>query len=137
MRLTAATIEPRQFAADDNLRIERIGDDIAVFFGRHRLPIAKRNLACVAATSNSDRAAFLLPAVKPIRKSIVRAYVIELRGGLVIPRAPRFATVHGDDRALIRAEQNDLRIVRINPNVLIIVAAGSAAPTFPCLAAVD
>src|SRR5205085_4918236 len=82
------------------------------------------------------RAAFLLPAVNPIRKRVVRAYVIELRGRLVIPRAPRLATVHGDDRALVRAEQNGLGIVRVDPNILVIVTAGRAAPTFPILAAV-
>src|SRR4029077_1413252 len=68
LRLTGATIEPRQFAADDNVWIERISNDITIFLRRNRSPVAKRNLALIAATFYSDRTAFLLTAVKSIRK---------------------------------------------------------------------
>ena len=100
------------------------------------MPIAKRDRAVRSAARDPDRAAFLLPAVKAIGKRVVRAHVIKLRGRLVIPRAPARAAVHRDDRALVAPEQNDLRIVRIDPDVLIIVAAGRAAPAVPGLAAV-
>src|SRR6476620_6693029 len=49
LRLTGATIESRQFTADDKLWIERIGKDVTIFLGRDRSPVAKRNLAVVAA----------------------------------------------------------------------------------------
>ena len=62
--------------------------------------------------------------------------MIQLRGRLVIPRAPALSAIHGDDRALVRAQQNDVGIIRIDPNVLVIVAAGRAAPAVPGFAAV-
>src|ERR1700720_3314187 len=70
LSLPGPAIEPRQFAANDNVRIERIGDDVTVFLGRDRLPIAKRDLASVAATFDSHRTAFLLSAVKPIGERV-------------------------------------------------------------------
>src|SRR5207237_1984533 len=60
-----------------------------------------------------------------------------LDGGLVIPCAPALAAINRDNRPLIAAEQNDVRIVRVDPNVLVIVAARRAAPAFPSFAAVD
>ena len=83
--LTGSSIEPRQFTAYDDVRIERIGDYVAVFLGRDRLPVAKRDLAIVAATGDSDRTAFLLTAIKPVRKCVVRADMIQLRRRLIIP----------------------------------------------------
>src|SRR5437899_2045505 len=41
-----------------------------------------------------------------------------------------------DNPRLVRAEKNDVRIIRIYPNVLVIVAAGRATPTFPAFAAI-
>ena len=108
MRLTSATIEPRQFASNNDVRIERIGNDIAVFFCGNRLPIAKRNLTLITTALDSDRTAFLLAAIKLIRKRIVRADVIELRCGLVIPRTPGLTAVYSDDRALVRTKKNEL-----------------------------
>src|SRR6059058_3117637 len=67
LRLAGASIESRQLTADDNVWIERIGDDVTVFLCRYRLPIAKRDLALIAAAFDSDRTAFLLAAVKPIQ----------------------------------------------------------------------
>src|SRR5947208_15719095 len=62
--------------------------------------------------------------------------MVQLRRRLVIPRAPGLAAVHSDDRALIRTQKNDVGIVGIDPNVLIIVPAGRAAPALPRFAAV-
>src|SRR6478736_152328 len=98
--LTSATIESCQFAADDDVGIERIGNDVTIFLRRNRSPVAESNLAIVAAAFDSDRTAFLLTAVKPIRKRVVRADMIQLRGRLVVPRAPALPAIHGDDRAL-------------------------------------
>ena len=68
LRLTGSTIESCQLTADDDVWIEWIGNDVAIFLGRNRFPVAERNLAFVAAAFDSDRPAFLLSAVKPIRK---------------------------------------------------------------------
>ena len=72
--------QSRQFAADDDVWVERIGNDVTIFLSRNRAPVAEGDLALVAAAFDSDRTAFLLTAVKPIRKGVVSADVIQLRG---------------------------------------------------------
>src|SRR5580765_2394799 len=62
LRLTGATIESRQFPADDDVGIERIGNDVTIFLRRNRSPVAERNRAIVAAAFDSDRTTFLLTA---------------------------------------------------------------------------
>jgi hypothetical protein len=62
--------------------------------------------------------------------------MIQLRGRLVVPRAPALSAVHSDDRALVRAQQNDVGIIWIDPNILVIVAARRATPAVPGFAAV-
>src|SRR6266516_1548167 len=83
LRLTGAAIESRQLTADDNVWIERIGNDVTIFLSRDRLPIAEGDLAFIAEAFDSDRPAFLLSAVKPVRKRVVSANVIQLRSRLV------------------------------------------------------
>src|SRR5882724_2802530 len=131
-----APIESRQLTTNDNVWIQRIGIHVTVLLGGNGFPVAERDLAFIAAAFDSDRTAFLLSAVKPVRKSVVGANMIQLRGRLVIPRAPTLTAVHSDDRTLIRTKQNDVGVVRIDPNVLIIVAARRAAPAVPGFAAV-
>ena len=46
------------------------------------------------------------------------------------------AAVDGDERALVADQKNNVRIVGIDPEVLIIVAAGRAAKAGPGFAAV-
>src|SRR6266403_3954939 len=55
LRLTGAAIESRQLTADDNVWIERIGNDVTIFLGRDRLPIAERDFAFLAAALDSAR----------------------------------------------------------------------------------
>src|SRR5262249_54507182 len=136
LRLTGAAIESCQLTANDNVWIERIGNDVTIFLGGHWLPIAESDLAVVPATFYSDRTAFLLAAVKPIGERVVCANVIQLRGRLVIPRTPCLPAVHRDDGALVRTEKDDVGIVRVDPNILIIVTAGCAAPAIPGFPAV-
>src|SRR6185437_11016419 len=72
-----------------------------------------------------------------IREGVIGIHVVHLRGGLVVPGAPALAAVHGDDCALIAGEDDDAGIVGIDPDVLVVVAAGSAAEAGPGLAAVS
>src|ERR1700719_1066715 len=115
LRLIGSPIESRQFAADHYVRIEWVGDDVTVFLRRDRLPIAEGNLAFISPALNSNRTAFLLSAVKRGPNPVIPAHVIQLRRRLVIPGTPRLAPVHGNDRALVGTEQNDLGVVRIDP----------------------
>src|SRR6185436_14364882 len=108
------------------VRVEWIGSDITVLLDADRIPFAKRDCAIVAATGRSDRPALLLAAVYPIRYLVVGDHVVELRSGLVVPRAPRFSAVDGDRRTLIGREEHDVRIVGIDPNAMVVVTAGRA-----------
>src|SRR5580658_4951420 len=62
--------------------------------------------------------------------------MIKLRGWLVVPGAPRFPAVDGHERSLIANKQNDVRIIGIDPHILIVVAAGSTAKTRPSFPAI-
>ena len=62
--------------------------------------------------------------------------MIECGSGLIVPRAPRCAAIHGDNRALIGHQQHDVAVVGIDPIALIVVAAGRAAMCRPRLAGV-
>src|SRR5437867_2391362 len=54
--------------AINDIRIIRIGENGATFAGADRMPITKSDLAIVAATNNSRRAAVLLRTINPVRK---------------------------------------------------------------------
>src|SRR6266481_215029 len=84
-----------------------------------------------AARGRADRAAILLRAGNPVRKTIVGGDMIDLRGGLVVPGTPRDGAIHRNDSALIAAEDHALRIVRINPELMIIVATRRALDRGP------
>ena len=60
----------------------------------------------------------------------------DLARRLVVPRTPRLPGVDADKRALIAHQQDDVRKVRIDPEILIIISAGRAAQAGPRFAAV-
>src|SRR6187200_2127203 len=101
------------------------------------MPLAERDLSVMAAARDTGRAAVLLAAADAVGKRVVRHHVIHRRGGLVVPTAPRLAAVERDDGALIGDPEHDVGVVRVNPEILIVVAAGRALPRHPGLAAVD
>ena len=80
-RLTGATSNRVSLPPMMMSGIERIRNDVAIFLRLNRSPVAKRNCAVVAAAFNTDRTASCLTAVKPIRKRVVGADMIQLRGG--------------------------------------------------------
>src|ERR1700730_3578460 len=84
----------------------------------------------------ADGAAVLLRAGYPVRKAIVGGYVIDLRGRLVVLGTPGCGSIYGNDASLITAENHSLRIVGVNPKLMIIVAAGRAFDRCPRLTGV-
>jgi hypothetical protein len=79
---------------------------------------------------------FLLAAVDPVAKLPVGRHVVELRRRLVVPGRPRPAAVDGDRGPLIGGEQHDVRVHRIDPEALIVVAARRSLERRPRAAAV-
>src|SRR5438067_12755036 len=100
------------------------------------MPLTKGNLAVVAATRNACRAALLLATAQSIWKRIVGGDVVHLRRGLVVPTAEGLAAVDCDNCSLIARDCDDVRIVRTNPKVLIVVTSGCATKCRPRFATV-
>ncbi len=121
-----SAVEFRAVAAVDDVGIERIGRDVVVLFGADGVPIAEGDGAIVAAAGDGDGAALLLSAVDPIGRLVIGDDVIELRGGLVVPTAPGAAVVDGDGGALIGGEEDDVGVQGIDPDGVVVVAAGGA-----------
>src|SRR5437899_472852 len=92
--------------------------------GEHaeRMPFAEAALPVVAPAQRPGRAAFLLRAVDPVGKTIVRRDVIELRRRLVVPGTPGRSTIYANDGALIARQCDDFGIARVYPDALVIVA---------------
>src|SRR6185503_16619698 len=90
-----------------------------------------------AARRRADRAAVLLCPGDPVRKTLIGGDVINLCGWLVVPRAPGGGAVDCYDRTLITGDDHSLRIVWVDPELVIIVAAGRAFDWRPCFAGVS
>src|ERR1700683_2119485 len=99
----------------------RIWNDIAIFFSPDRMPITFGDFTPIATADHACGTGLLLTAADPIGEAVVGVDVIHLRGRLVVPRAPRRAVIDRDRRALIARQRDDVRIVGIDPNVLIVV----------------
>src|SRR6185437_6613568 len=65
--------------------------------------------------------AILLRAIDAVREAVVGADVVHLRGRLVVPAGPGLAAVGGDDGALVDAHDLAVRIVRVDPQFVVIV----------------
>src|SRR6267143_2029948 len=89
-----------------------------------------------AARWRADRATVLLCAGDPVRKAIVGGDVINLRRRLVVPGTPGRSAVYGYNPALVAADNHPFWIVGIDPELMIIVAAGCTLDRGPCLAGV-
>ena len=130
LRLTSAAIIAEELsicpAAIDDVGIRRIRRNVAALAGACGMPVAESDSAVIAAAENKDAAAILLRAINVVREIIVNRHVIELRRGLVIPTAPGMARVHADAGALVAAKNHPLRIAGINPQSVIVIAAGRA-----------
>src|SRR6185295_5760261 len=109
---------------------------LAVFLDIHRMPVVDRDLAVVRTAVYARRTGVLLTAAHAVRKRVVGGHVIHRRRRLRVPIAPAQAAVSRDDAALVRDEKEDVRIVRIDPRLLIVVAAWRAAHGRPRDAAV-
>src|SRR6267143_1337710 len=118
-------------AAVDHAGMQGIAGRVsALAGGADRLPVALRDLRELAARAHRHRTRVLLRADDPVGKAIVDRRVVDLRCGLIEPRAPGHiariggARVAGDDRALVARDDQNLGLVWRNPHLVVIVAAG-------------
>src|SRR6185437_5491059 len=135
--LPGDAVVPGDLAAIDDVGVERIGRDVAVLLDAHRVPIAQRDLPVIAAAGDADRAAFLLRGVDVVGEFVVGDDVVRRRGRLVVPGAPGLAAVDAQGAALVHAERDDLRVFRIDPDAVVVVAARRALDRLEGLAGVQ
>src|SRR5713101_8602213 len=135
-RLAGVAVEHRNLATVNQIRMQRIGRDVTVFFDADGCPVAKSDFAKVAAAGGADRAALLLASIDPVRKLVVGDDVIELRGRLVVPGTPGLAAIHADGRALVHGEGDNVGVFGIDPAGVVVVAAGRALDGSEVLAGV-
>ena len=100
------------------------------------MPVVECDLAVHRAAGDARRSGVLLAAAQAIRERVVGGDVIHGGSRLRVPVAPRCAAVRRNDAALIGNDEQNLRIVRIDPDLLIVVAARRAAHGRPVHAAV-
>ena len=137
--LPRCRVQPRHFVparAKNYLWIGRIRRNVSIFDHSCRVPIPMRDLSIISAACNAHGPALLLPATDFVRKFVRSRHVVELGGRLVVPGAPSLAAIHGDDRALVCDQQDNVGVVRIDPQVLIIISARRTADAFPRLATI-
>src|SRR4030095_3534131 len=88
---------------------------------------------------DTHRATVLLRAGNPVGHPRIRRQVIDLRGGLVEPRAPGWLLeprVLRDDRALIAGRNHAIRVVWCVPSRMVVAPAGRSSRLPPGPAAV-
>src|SRR5262249_20725232 len=124
LHLAGGAVVARHLAAVDEVRVERVGGDVAVLLGADGVPVAEGDLAVLATAADAGRAALLLAAVDPVGELVVGGDVVELGRRLVVPRRPGLAAVDRDDRALVAGQQDDVRVVGVDPEDVRVVAAG-------------
>src|SRR6185312_129781 len=113
--------------AVDDVRVGWVGNVVVALVAAHRVPVAPRDLAVITSAGDGDGAAVLLARIDPVGEAVVGGEVIELAGRLVVPTAPRAAAVDGDRRALVGPLGDMAGILRVDPDRVIIVAAGASA----------
>src|SRR5690348_3338740 len=123
LHLLVAQILPIHKSAEDHAWIQRIWCDVSVFIaGFQGPPVMEIQRAILAAARRSRWTAILLRSVHPVWKLIVGYDVIKLPSRLVEPGTPRLAAVVRHNGALVAAQDHTLRIVLINPQLVIIGA---------------
>src|ERR1700690_3255687 len=118
---------PITIAQIDNVRVVGIDDDISALAWARGEQIARCDLPMIGVANDGSRSAILLRAIHDIGKLIVGSYVVKLRRGLVVPGAPGSAAIEADGSALIGPKNQAGRILRIDPQLVIIIASRSAA----------
>src|SRR6185437_11109709 len=106
--------------------VERVGRSRAGLAGRHGVPVEGSDFTQVAAAGHRHRAAVLLGGIDPVWVLVTSGNTVDLRGGLVVPGRPGGAVVEADGCALIHAEDHAAAVGRVNPEFVVVVAAGSA-----------
>ena len=88
------------------------------------MPVVKRDPPIIRSALHAGAAGVLLSGTDAIGERVVGGDVIHRRRVLVVPVAPAASAIGGHHRTLIGDGEDDVRIVRIDPDALIVVTAG-------------
>ncbi len=131
--LVRLQVEAVDASAIDDVRVFRVRREVVALAAGGRLAEVGQVDAVVAVrvARNAGRARILLRSVDPVRIPAVGDHVVELRGRLVVPRTPRAASVERHDGALVGAEYHAVGARGVDPQLVVVVAAGRALDGFP------
>ena len=100
--------------------IARIGHNEAAFATTGYKPVLAADHSGISLARDADIRIVLLRPINVIWKCIVHSDMIELRSWLVVLGRPRFAAVRGDIDAAIVRIADPIRILRIDPETVMI-----------------
>jgi hypothetical protein len=128
LRLHRAQVQLVDRAAVDRLGVERVGHDVVALAPRRDLAEVRQvdPVQARGAAGHARAARVLLRTVDPVGESAVGRDPVDLRGRLVVPGAPGLPAVQRDDRTLVGAEDLATRVCRVDPQLLVVVAARRA-----------
>src|SRR5712692_4670196 len=119
LRLAGAFVETRDVALVgarvDDIRVPRVGRDVAAFASANRIPVGAVNPAGIAHAGGGHGGVVLLRAVDVVGEAVVRDDVVELRGGLVVLARPGFSAVHRDGGAAVVPVDHAPRVGGVDP----------------------
>src|SRR5215467_8752248 len=111
----------------NNVRIRGIDNHVPALAWSGGKPVGRPNSPPGAATVNCNTAAVLLRSINRIGILIIGRDVIKLRRRLVVPGAPGLSPIQADRRSLVGSEYHSRRIFGVDPDLVIVVAAGRTA----------
>ncbi len=117
--------------------MQGIGRDVAGLRGGHGAPVGEVHLAPVAAAADHDRSGILLRTDDPIGILAGGGHMVDLRDGLGVPETPGTAVIERDADTLVGADHHALAVGGIDPEIVVILAAGGALEGMEGDAAVD
>src|ERR1019366_6520217 len=120
----------------DDVRIAGIGGQPSAFASADHKPVARCDQSMIGSARYRCAAAVLLGAVNVVRKFVVGDHVIELPDRLVEPGRPRLAVVEADGCPLVGANDPARRILGIEPELVVVVAAWRATHNGNAVAAI-
>src|SRR5258705_82343 len=123
-QVAGATIVARHLPAVgirvDDLRVARIGRDVATFAAPDLIPVLPADDAFLVAAGDGDRGVVLLGAVDAVGPVVVPGGVIDLRRRLIVLLGPALAAIHGNGCAAVIAVDQATGIARVDPQRVMI-----------------
>ena len=107
-------------AREDHVGIVGANRDVPGLATADREAVGRGDPGDRGAARDGHRGVVLLGTVDAIRRLVIRDHVIELGRRLVVDRRPALTAVERDDRAAVVPVDDPLRIVRVDPEIVMV-----------------